>query len=183
VPRPALHVAVVALISIASIGAGCRNPEVAGVQPAPGSTRSAAPVRGASPASPQDPFMGIAPATEPYDERFLDEMVVHHEGAIQSARRMIGRSQRPELRDLAQRIEQTQQHQIDQMRTWRAEWYGSPDSPNADMAAMAQMMERMMQGGMMSGGDTDRIFLQDDDSRSPVRCRRGRGRIAARGAP
>src|SRR5439155_26830360 len=32
----------------------------------------------------------------------------------------------------------------------------SPDSPNADMDAMDQMM----QGGMKSGGDTDRIFLQ-----------------------
>ncbi len=42
--------------------------------------------------------------TAPYDLRFMDNMIMHHEGAIMSARMMISQSAHPELRDLARRI-------------------------------------------------------------------------------
>ena len=46
--------------------------------------------------------------------------------AITSAQHMISDSERPELRELADDIAQSQSEQIDQMRAWRDEWYGDP---------------------------------------------------------
>lgn len=112
------------------------------------------------------PFMGLADPDAPYDQRFIDEMVMHHQGAIMSARMMIGESARPELRDLARRIIEGQQRQIDQMRAWRAQWYGSADVPTAGMDPMGAMMSgsSMMggrgMGGIMGGDTSDRMFLR-----------------------
>ena len=107
---------------------------------------------------------------QPFDQLFLDQMIMHHQGAVMSAQMMIADSQRPELRDLAQRIITAQQREIDQMRTWRDTWYGV-----AGTGANPRMMGGGMMGGGMMGGmmnrdqmrqmmganaDFDRMFLQ-----------------------
>lgn len=109
-----------------------------------------------------DPFMGAADPNAPYDQRFIDEMVMHHRGAILSARMLIGDSQRPELRDLARRIEEGQQRQIELMQEWRAGWYGTAAVPAMGMDPMAGMMDGMMNGdgGMMRGQDREQMFLR-----------------------
>jgi len=102
-----------------------------------------------------DPFMGAADPSAPYDLRFLDEMIVHHEGAAASALGMLADSSRPEMGDLAQRISTGQQRQIDQMRAWRQQWYPDAGAPPTGMDRM---------GGMMGGGTNsdaaDRMFLR-----------------------
>ncbi|MGD9894943.1 MAG: DUF305 domain-containing protein [Dehalococcoidia bacterium] len=112
----------------------------------------------------ESPFMGITDPASPYDQRFIDEMVMHHQGAIVSARMMIAESERPELRDLARRIIDGQQRQIERMRAWREQWFGSDDVPAMGMDPMAGMMGRSgmagMMGGMMQGEMTDRMFLR-----------------------
>lgn len=91
-------------------------------------------------------------------------MVMHHQGAIVSAEMMIADSKRPELRDLARRIIEGQQRQIDEMRGWRAQWYGLADDPGGGMDGMAEMMGSVRAGGMMGGGMRDdmseRMFLR-----------------------
>lgn len=107
---------------------------------------------------------------QPFDQRFLDQMIMHHQGAVMSAQMMIADSARPELRDLAQRIITAQQREIDQMRTWRDTWYGA----TRDSALPGMMGGGMMGSGMMGGmmnrdqmrqmmganADFDRMFLQ-----------------------
>ena len=105
------------------------------------------------------PFIGIASQTAPYDQRFLDEMIMHHQGAIMSAQMMVAQSARPQLRDLARRIIAGQQRQIDQMRAWRQRWYPHAGSLPMDMGPMISMMG-MMGGVMMSGATADRMFLR-----------------------
>jgi uncharacterized protein (DUF305 family) len=112
---------------------------------------------------------------EPFDLRFLDQMVPHHQMAVHSAQMMIAGSERPELRDLAQRIISAQQTEIDQMGQWRAAWF--PDASPAPSMTMMGGQGGMMggqggmmggQGGMMGGqggmmGDQtqmDRLFLE-----------------------
>ena len=89
----------------------------------------------------------IDDSNAPFDQRFLDQMIMHHQGAVISAQMMIADSARPELRDLAQRIMPGQQREIDQMRQWRQDWYGT---------ATSSTLPGMMNGGMMSGAMTNR---------------------------
>lgn len=122
-------------------------------------------VRGSS-AQGSGPFMGIANPTAPYDQRFIDEMIMHHQCAIMSTQMMIGQSSRPQLRDLARRIITGQQQQIAQMRAWRRQWYPHAGALPMDMGPMISMLgmmggsSGMMGGSMMGGTQMDRMFLR-----------------------
>ncbi|PLS83582.1 MAG: DUF305 domain-containing protein, partial [Actinobacteria bacterium] len=91
-------------------------------------------------------------------------MIMHHQGAIISSEHMISDSERPELRQLAEDIQQSQSEQIEQMQEWREEWY--PDAERTfgmmDPTQMEGMMEGMMGGSMqeMMGDATDAMFLR-----------------------
>jgi uncharacterized protein (DUF305 family) len=91
---------------------------------------------------------------QPFDLRFLDQMVPHHQMAVHSARMMITNSGRPELRDLAERLITAQQTEIDQMGQWRTSWF--PDAP----AAPTLSMMGGMQGMMGNQEQMDRLFLE-----------------------
>ncbi len=59
----------------------------------------------------------------PYDAQFIDGMTVHHQGAVAMAEQALKESQRPEIKQLAQNIIATQNPEIEQMATWRKQWY------------------------------------------------------------
>ena len=114
-------------------------------------------------------MMGSFDEDRPFDLQFIDQMTVHHEGAIMSSDHMISDSKRPELRELADNIEESQSEQIDQMQEWRDEWYPDAKQTSGMSAGMMDemmgdgMMERMMGGSMqeMMGGDvSDEMFLR-----------------------
>jgi uncharacterized protein (DUF305 family) len=73
--------------------------------------------------------MGVPPEelrdAEPFDRAFIDAMIPHHESAVASARDALERAEHPELRELVEDVIETQTREIEQMRAWRAEWYGS----------------------------------------------------------
>ncbi len=62
---------------------------------------------------------------EPFDLAFIDEMIIHHEGAIDMARAILETTERDELREMAEEIIEAQDVEIQQMREWRAEWFDS----------------------------------------------------------
>ncbi|CAN5729311.1 hypothetical protein BH24ACT21_BH24ACT21_13810 [soil metagenome] len=106
--------------------------------------------------------MGSFDKEKPFDLQFIDQMIMHHEGAIMSSEHMISDSKRPELRKLADHIKKSQSEQIDQMQAMRKEWY-----PNAERTFGMMdptRMEEMMGGGqkenMMGGDATDEMFLR-----------------------
>lgn len=66
-------------------------------------------------------------ASEPFDLAFIDAMIPHHQSAIDAAQRVLNEAQRPELKELAQRIIAAQEKEIEQMKAWREAWY--PDAP------------------------------------------------------
>lgn len=61
---------------------------------------------------------------EDFDAAFLEEMIPHHQGAIEMARMVIATSKRPELIKLANDIIAAQQKEIDMMRGWQKSWFG-----------------------------------------------------------
>jgi uncharacterized protein (DUF305 family) len=114
-------------------------------------------------------MMGSFDEDRPFDLQFIDGMTMHHEGAIMSSKHMISDSKRPELRELAEKIEESQSGQIDQMQEWSGEWYPNTGQTSGMPAGMMNemmgngMMEGMMGGSMqeMMGGDaTDEMFLR-----------------------
>jgi uncharacterized protein (DUF305 family) len=66
--------------------------------------------------------MSVSAGDLPFDIRFIDAMIPHHEGAIVMARMALQRATRPEIRQLAGEIIAAQSAEIEQMKRWRAEW-------------------------------------------------------------
>ena len=105
--------------------------------------------------------MGSFDEDQPFDLQFIDQMIMHHQGAIMSSEHMISDSGRPELRQLSENIQESQAEQIEQMRAWQEEWYsGAGQSPGMmDSDRMDGMMGGSMQG-MMGGDAADAMFLR-----------------------
>jgi uncharacterized protein (DUF305 family) len=60
----------------------------------------------------------------PFEQRFIEAMVRHHEGAVAMAKDAEQRTERSEIKTLAQNIIITQEAEIKQMEQWQTEWYG-----------------------------------------------------------
>jgi uncharacterized protein (DUF305 family) len=67
--------------------------------------------------------MDLGKADDEFDLRFLNAMIPHHEGALVMARDVLSKSQRPEMKQLAENILTSQQKEIEQMVQWRQAWY------------------------------------------------------------
>lgn len=59
-----------------------------------------------------------------FDKRFLEAMIIHHEGAIKMANQVLLPTDRVEIHDLAKNIIATQGKEITIMQKWLKEWYG-----------------------------------------------------------
>jgi hypothetical protein len=65
-----------------------------------------------------------------FDQEFLEQMIVHHVGAVDMAEMVQRQSGNAELKAFAQAIDVAQTAEIAQMRAWQTEWNlnGSPDA-------------------------------------------------------
>lgn len=60
-----------------------------------------------------------------FEQAFIDDMIVHHEGAVAMAQMVLQKSQRPELMQLANDIISAQAREITMMREWNVKWFGA----------------------------------------------------------
>jgi uncharacterized protein (DUF305 family) len=97
---------------------------------------------------------GITSQGATFDQQFIDMMVPHHESAIAMAELAQERAEHPELRTLADEVVSTQSAEIEQLTDWRAEWFGSADTPGMDEMPMLPGMS-MPAGHSMDGGTMD----------------------------
>ncbi len=67
--------------------------------------------------------MDLGAADANYDLRFIDAMSMHHQGAVIMAKEALEKSQRPEIKQLANNIIQAQNKELNQMKQWRKAWY------------------------------------------------------------
>lgn len=63
---------------------------------------------------------------DPFDQAFIEAMILHHESAISAAQVILPQTDLAEIRRLAEDITESQQAEIDQMDGWLAEWYPEP---------------------------------------------------------
>ena len=67
--------------------------------------------------------LGQLENAQPFDKAFIDNMIPHHESAIQMAKDARTKAQHQEIKDLAGQIIAAQQQEIDQMKAWRTQWF------------------------------------------------------------
>lgn len=112
----------------------------------------------------------------PFDRAFIDGMVPHHEGAIEMAKaaRLAGLSQ-ADLVQIADDVVRTQLEEIDEMRGWRKDWFGSPaiDPQGADTLGLsaAEMGMQHEAFDFAEAADVDQAFasMMIDHHRGAIR--------------
>lgn len=67
--------------------------------------------------------MDLGTADANFDLRFINAMIPHHEGAVTMAQDALSKSNRSDLKKLAQSIINSQHAEIQQMKQWRQDWY------------------------------------------------------------
>ncbi len=101
------------------------------------------------------------------DVQFMQDMIPHHNQAVQMAALVSDRTNREELRDLAGRIDASQKDEIKFMQDWLSERGETTPEPTAhdamhmshSMAGMASP-EQLTQLAAAMGTDFDRLFLE-----------------------
>lgn len=94
------------------------------------------------------------------DKHFIEQMIPHHEGAIDMAKLAKERSKLPEILTLSDLIIQSQSNEITQMKAWYKSWYDSDVPVNSGIGA--GMGRGVMHGGMMGGNISDLEVLKND---------------------
>jgi uncharacterized protein (DUF305 family) len=69
-------------------------------------------------------MMISADASEPFDQRFIEAMISHHQGAVGMAKMALDQAEHEEIRTLAGAIIADQESEIARMQGWLTEWYG-----------------------------------------------------------
>jgi uncharacterized protein (DUF305 family) len=85
---------------------------------------------------------------------YLAQMFPHHEEAIASAQVLLEGTDRPEMKDFAESIIDTQSTEVAQMREWLATWYPGQD-PSVDYEPMMRDLSAL------TGDELDQAFLED----------------------
>jgi uncharacterized protein (DUF305 family) len=60
---------------------------------------------------------------DPFDKAFIDNMIPHHQSAIEMAQVALQNTSNPRITELAGNIVRDQRREIAQMKQWRQEWY------------------------------------------------------------
>ncbi|MEV5202455.1 DUF305 domain-containing protein [Streptomyces sp. NPDC053720] len=92
------------------------------------------------------------------DVKFAQQMIPHHQQAVEMAELADGRAADPEIKKLATAIEKAQDPEINTMKGWLTSW-GKPlpssSSSMGDMPGMDHGSDGSGMPGMMSGKDMD----------------------------
>src|SRR5918998_746238 len=63
------------------------------------------------------------------DERFIDAMVLHHQGAIEMARVALEKAEHDEIKQLSRNIVSTQEAEIQELKAIKEEEFGTSEVP------------------------------------------------------
>lgn len=90
------------------------------------------------------------------DGHFIEQMIPHHDGAVAMAKLALEKSKRPEIKTLAEAIVVGQTKEIQDMRSWYKDWFGT-NVPESTVMMGGGMMSH---SGMHMGGEEDMTALQ-----------------------
>ena len=65
----------------------------------------------------------VGKSGDAFDQSFLEQMIVHHQGAVEMAELAIKNAKHQEIIDLAHAIISAQNKEIGDMKSWQSAWY------------------------------------------------------------
>lgn len=71
-----------------------------------------------------------------YDKAFIEEMIMHHQSAVDMANLSAGRAKHEEIKQLSNDIINAQEKEINQMKQWQMDWGYSSGSMDHSMSDM-----------------------------------------------
>ena len=92
---------------------------------------------------------------EQAERTYLEEMIPHHQEAIDSSKQMLERSSNADVKRLAEGIIAGQEKEIADMKTWYKSWYG------VEYTDTKHTMGMMRDLSSLNGSDLDRAFMED----------------------
>jgi len=96
------------------------------------------------------------------DERFVDAMAPHHQGAVEMAEVALENAEHQELQQLARDIVTGQQAEIEQMSAIKERLFGSSEVPMEMSPEEMEMMGMMEDPGQLADEDPfDRAFIDE----------------------
>lgn len=96
------------------------------------------------------------------DELFIDNMVPHHQAAIEEAEVALDNTDRPELRELAQNIVSSQESEIAELQQIKEEEFGTSETPMEMSDEEMEMMGMSMTPEELAEAEPfDRAFLDN----------------------
>lgn len=98
----------------------------------------------------------LGAADQNYDQRFIELMIPHHEGAIMMSKDAIAKTSKPELKSLAESIIADQKKEIADMTAWEKKWYNKAPEVSSEMQMMTQ---KMAQGLGPAGAEYEDSFI------------------------
>jgi uncharacterized protein (DUF305 family) len=90
------------------------------------------------------------------DRHFIEQMIPHHQGAIDMANIAIEKAQHQEIKELAEIIKKDQSEEIKQMKEWYRSWYGS-DVPAYTISDYSMMGKGMMNSSMIGQAEIENL--------------------------
>jgi uncharacterized protein (DUF305 family) len=94
------------------------------------------------------------------DERFVDAMAHHHQGAMDMARVALVNAEHPEIRQLAENVVSSQEAEIEELRSIKEEQFSDPEVPKEMSSEEMQMMGTMQDPGEVENQEPfDRVFI------------------------
>jgi uncharacterized protein (DUF305 family) len=93
------------------------------------------------------------------DRLFIQEMIPHHQGAVEMATIAHHQAEHPEVRQLAEAIVKAQNEEVEQMARWYRAWFNAPSVPPGQMTAMMAQMG-MTADALRGARPSDKAFLE-----------------------
>jgi uncharacterized protein (DUF305 family) len=94
------------------------------------------------------------------DERFIDAMVPHHEGAVEMAQVALKNAEHPKIKQLAENIITTQRAEIQELKSIKQEEFGTSHVPmDMSMGQMKSMGMMMNPGDLAKKDPFDKAFI------------------------
>lgn len=94
-----------------------------------------------------------------FEKSYLEQMIQHHRSGVEMANLVSDHTKRPELREFAEKMIATQQHEIEQMTRWLSDWSKASPKQTANEKADKEMKMHMSMLSAKHDADFDKAFL------------------------